>query len=185
MSSIRGVVFHSRFDYIHKHLDPTAFKKAGESISPQARQVIFDQIFMVNYYPFSILKEFDQMLPQISDLPKEELFREIGREFADTILDRYFFNYIEAQKPHKFLGQFQKLYGHLWGFGEYEARAEEDQKAQITLVYEEEVHPEYTWFMEEFFKTAIEICNGKEVTLQPVSENSANEDSQVYSISWK
>lgn len=185
MSSIRGVVFHSRLDYIHKHSDPTALKKAGENISPQARQVIFDQIFMVNYYPFSILKEFDQLLPKISKLSKEKLFREIGRDFAHTILDRYFFNYVEAQKPHKFLVQFQKLYRNLWGFGEYQVRAEEEQKAQIMLVYEEEVHQEYSWFMEEFFKTAVEICNGKEVTLQPISENSANEDSQVYSISWK
>lgn len=185
MSSIRGVVFHSRFDYIHKHIDATAFKKAGESISSQARQVIFDQVFMVNFYPFSILKEFDQLLSKISKLSKKELFHEVGREFASTILDRYFFNYVEAQKPHRFLVQFQKLYGNLWGFGEYEVQAEEDQKVQITLVYEEEVHQEYSWFMEAFFKTAVEICNGKEVALQPSPENSFNDDKQVYSISWK
>jgi hypothetical protein len=64
-------------------------------------------------------------------------------------------------------------------------RAEENQKAQITLSYEEEVYPEYTWFMEEFFKTGVEICNGKNVTLKRISDNSSNEEGQVYSISWK
>lgn len=185
MNSIRGVVFHSRFDYIHQHLDAAAFKKAGNKLSPQAKQVIFDQIFMVNKYPFAILKEMDQILPEVSPLSREDLFREIGREFAHTILDRYFFNYTEAQKPHKFLAQLQKLYGNLWDFGQFEVRAEENQKAQITLSYEEEVYPEYNWFMEEFFKTAVEICHGKSVTLKRISDTSFEEDSQVYSISWK
>jgi uncharacterized protein (TIGR02265 family) len=185
MSSIRGVVFHSRFDYIHKHLDTAVFKRAGDKLSPQAKQVIFDQIFMVNKYPFAVLKEMDRILPEVSPLPGEDLFREIGQEFAYTILDRYFFNYIEAHKPHKFLAQLQKLYGNLWDFGQYEVRAEENQKAQITLSYEEEVYPEYTWFMEEFFKTGVEICNGKNVTLKRISDNSSNEEGQVYSISWK
>ena len=185
MSGIRGVVFHSRLDYIQKHLDAIAFKKAGEGLSSQARQIIFDQIFMVNIYPFSVLKELDQILPRVSKLPGEKLFREMGREFAHSILDRYFFNYIESQKPHKFLAQFQKLYDNLWALGRYEVRVEENQKAQVTLTCEEEVYPEYTWFMEEFLKTAVEICNGKSVTVKRLPEAASTEESQVFSISWK
>lgn len=185
MNGIRGVVFHSRLDYIQKHLDTSAFKKAGENLSPQARQIIFDQIFMVNTYPFSVLKELDQALPRVSGFPGEKLFREMGREFANSILDRYFFNYVEAQKPQKFLAQFQKLYDNLWALGRYEVMAEENQKAQVTLTCEEEIHPEYTWFMEEFLKTAVEICNGKNVAIKRLASADSAEDSQVFSISWK
>lgn len=185
MSSIRGLIFHSRLDYIDKYIDAATFKKNGEKLSPQARQVLFDQVFLVNKYPFEMLKELDKILPEIAAEAPEPLFRKIGRDFAKTILDRYFFNYVEAQKPHKFLQQFQRLYPNLWDFGRYELISGETQKVQVRLTYEEEVHPEYHWFMEEFFKAGVEICSGKHVTVNRVSNNTGSEESQVYQISWR
>ena len=184
MNGIRGLVFHSRFEYIKKNFEPALIKRLADNLSPNARHFILEQVFPVNHYAFEILKELDEQLLRLSPLSEEELFSEIGKDFAKIILDRYFFNYVEAQQPQRFLAQFQKLYPELWGFGAFEYDADNDHHARLIFDYEEEVHPGYQRFMEAFLKTAIEICGGKDVQVINTSKTPSNNGRYTYSLKW-
>ncbi|GEM_PF-2330066 len=185
MNGIRGLVFHSRFDYIKKHFEPATLKALADQLSSQTRHFIFDQVFPVNNYPFQYLEELDTQLANISSQPDAQLFSEIGQEFARIILDRYFFNYVEAREPARFLAQFEKLYPELWGLGEIRVELENDHRAQITFEYEEPVHPPYQIFIEAFLKTAIEICGGKGVKINPISQPAPNNGHYAYILEWE
>ncbi len=185
MSEIRGLIFHSRLDYLQKHWNGSSLKKLGESLSLSTRQLISDQIFWVNTYPFEALKEFDLALGRAAGQPEAELYSDIGREFAVALVERYFYNYVEAGAPSKFLLQFQRLYSYLWGFGELEVHLEEQHKAELSFTFDEEIPDSFRFFLEAFLARALEICGAKEVSLNREPDFNTGEDHLVYHLSWR
>lgn len=185
MGHIRGLVFHSRLDYIKQNLDFNARKALKSYLSPQADHLFSEQIFPVNLYQFRFLKELDEALAQVSSEPPPSLFEQIGQRFAAVITDRYFFNYIQQHQAQKFLKQFQLLYKQLWGFGEYEVHFEENGSAHLFFQYSVTIYAHYETFMEAFLKTSLEICGARKVQLKSQECNHDSEDCRTYLMEWK
>ncbi|MCB0285885.1 MAG: TIGR02265 family protein [Calditrichaeota bacterium] len=185
MSTIRGLVFHSRFHYVKQHLDYTTRRNINEHLSEQVRNVVSEQVFPVNFYRFEMLQELDNAIVTVTTAAEQPLFQSIGREFAHAIVDRYFFNYTEAQKPQRFLAQFQRLYARLWGFGQIDIRPESTRKSTIILEYPVSVHPAYHIFMTSFLTNAIALCGGKSVQLNPVESEDDPQECRKYVTTWQ
>ncbi len=185
MGHIRGLVFHSRLDYIKQNLDFQLRKALKSNLSPQADHLFSEQIFPVNLYPFRFLKELDEALVKVSSEPPPSLFALIGRRFAAVITDRYFFNYMQQHQAQKFLKQFQVLYPRLWGFGEYEVQFDENERAHLFFQYPVTIHTAYEIFMEAFLKTSLEICGAGKVQLKSQKCNQDSEDCRTYFVEWK
>ncbi len=184
MSQIKGLIIQSRLSYIENYLDNTDLRAINEKLSPSVNQILLEQVFRVNKYPFSLLKELDDALSRVVSESPQQLFSRVGADFAEVLLDRYFFNYVEAKKPQKLLAQLGRLYDKLWGFGHYEFRAEKDHEAEIQISYDEEVHEAYVWFMEAFLTASVEICTGKKAVLNKVKSEGQNAYNYVCHIGW-
>ncbi|NOX38273.1 MAG: TIGR02265 family protein [Calditrichaeota bacterium] len=185
MRDVRGLVLLSRIEFLENELDGNAMKQLADMLSPQTREMVTEQIFPVNRYPFSVLKEIDQVIPQLVSLPLEELFRKIGTHFAPIIVDRYFYNYMVAHQPDKFLVQFKNLYLHLWGFGEYAYDFQDRHRVTLSFEYEEDIHKPYCWFVQAFFTESIQLCGGKQVVLNEMECDAENGERCVYKINWQ
>ncbi|RMF61505.1 MAG: TIGR02265 family protein [Calditrichaeota bacterium] len=184
MNGIRGLVFHSRFEYIKKQFDSEQLKQLSQLLSPQAHQFIFDQVFPVNQYPFELLKELDSYIVQLAPESEEEVFNRIGSDFADMIMDRYFVNYVEAKEPQRFLAQFQVLYPQLWNLGTLSYHPLSETSAELSFVIEDEIHPPFQRFLERFLTRAVELCGAREIQLQLQSKSNST-GRFTYRIQWK
>ncbi len=185
MRDVRGLILLSRYDFLESELDGNALKQLSEMLSPRTREMVTEQIFPVNRYPFSVLKEIDQIIPQMVSLPLEKLFRQIGKNFAAVIVDRYFYNYRVAHQPDKFLVQFKNLYHHLWGVGAFEYNFQDRNHVTLTFEYEEDIHKPYCWFLQEFFRESIRLCGATEVWLKELECDAENGEKCRYKISWR
>lgn len=185
MGHIRGLVFHSRLDYIKHHFDQNARKAIRNHLSPRAEHLFSEQVFPVNLYPISYLKELDTALAAVSQEPSDALFKQIGHKFAAVITDRYFFNYIQQHQTQKFLKQFQILYDRLWGFGGYEVHGEGDNRAHLFFNYPVTIYSYYEIFMQAFLKAALEICGAKKVQIKEEKCDGESEDCRTYFIKWE
>lgn len=181
MADIRGLILLSRLDYVERHIDGAAFKSAAEALPEAARQVLLDQVFMVNDYPFEWLRALDGVLTTASELDETALFEAVGRQFAAMLLDRYFFNYIETRQPGRYLAQLQRHYPRLWGFGRMEFHSHSRGEGTIDLVYPEPVHAAHTIFMATFLKEGMVICGASDIVLEP-SDSSG--EHRHYVVRW-
>jgi uncharacterized protein (TIGR02265 family) len=185
MSDIRGLVIQSRLDYIEKKLRNSGYQQVLSQLDEPVRQAIGEQVFPTNLYPFHLLHELDEAVGSSVEEPLETIFREIGRDHAALVLDRYFYNYIEAQQPQKFLFQIENLYPHLWEFGNYSYKQIASKEAEVTFSYDEDLHKSYCWFVQEFLKTGTEICGGKSVELTEESCEAEDGEACIYFLKWK
>ncbi len=185
MSNIKGLVIQSRLDYLENRNDQNLMRMVLQKLSEPARQAVGEQVFLTNLYPFHILRELDAVLGENLGQPLEEVFREIGEHFAVTILDRYFYNYIETQNPQAFLAQIKNLYPYLWDFGRYSYRKSNNHSASVRFEYDEDIHKPYCWFMQAFLKKGVTICGGKAVTLREESCGAEDGEACVYLLAWK
>ena len=185
MSDIKGLVIQSRLDYLENHDDQRLWKTVLQKLSEPTRQAVGEQVFLTNLYPFRILKELDTVLGENLDQPLEKVFRDIGEHFAVTILDRYFYNYIEMQDPQAFLAQIRNLYPYLWNFGQYFYQKSDNHSASVRFEYDEDIHKPYCWFTQAFLKKGIEICGGKAVALQEETCGAEDGEACSYVLTWK
>jgi uncharacterized protein (TIGR02265 family) len=185
MSDIRGLIIQSRLDYLEKIGGNSHFQNVLSKLNESARQTISEQVFITNLYPFSLLKELDTVIGESLDKPVETIFREIGTQYAEVILDRYFYNYIEAQNPQKFLAQIKNLYPYLWNFGKYSYQKVEPTRALVHFDYDEDIHKPYCWFTQALLIRGVEICGGKNVQLTESECEAEDGEACVYHISWE
>lgn len=184
MSDIRGLLIQSRLDYLEKTEGHPTVQKVLNKLDASVRQAIGEQVFISNMYPFHLLMNLDHAIGESLNKPLNEIFAEIGTQYADLILDRYFFNYIELQDSQKFLAQIKNLYNYLWNFGKYSHQKIEPGRALVQFDYDEDIHKPYCWSMQAFLKRGIEICGGREVQLTESECEAEDGDACVYHLSW-
>lgn len=184
MSDIRGLIFQSRLDYIEAKDNGKVYHKVFQKLSEPVRQSVGEQVFPTNLYPFRQLRDLDMAIGESIDQPLEVIFREIGSQFAQKTLDRYFYNYLESRDPQKFLAQIENLYGYLWDFGKYSYQKNKADSATVRFDYEEDIHKPYCWFMQEFLRKGVRLCGGTDVTLEEKDCEAESGDSCTYLISW-
>ena len=185
MSEIRGIVIQSRMDYLEKKTNEAIYKEVMNRLSDKARQAIGEQIFLTNLYSFEILKELDRVIVEAIGKPAEEIFRDIGKYFAAIIVDSYFYNYVEAKNPQKFLAQISNLFPHLWQFGKYYYKKSSNNSAVVKFEYDEDIHKPYCWFTQEFLKNGLVMCSAKNVRLNEKECEAENGNACVYELSWE
>jgi uncharacterized protein (TIGR02265 family) len=165
MSEIRGLIIQTRMDYLEKTKIQLVHKKVLDKLPESTRFAIGEQIFLTNLYPFRFLNELDQAIDETMEQPSEIIFRDIGNHCAHTILDRYFYNYIESKDPQKFLAQISHLYAKLWNFGTYSLNTFTENDVEVVYSYQEKIHSQYCLYLEAFLKTGVELCGGKNVSI--------------------
>ncbi len=185
MSDILGIVIQSRLDYVEKTAGSSVLNQVLQKLSEPVRQAVGEQVFLTNLYPFHLLRDLDMAIGESLDKPLEVIFRETGSAFADSILDRYFYNYVEARNPQKFLAQIKNLYPYLWKFGRYSYRKENNGSAVVRFEYDEDIHKPYCWFMQEFLKRGVEICGAESVRLTEKECEAEDGEACVYHLQWK
>ncbi len=187
MSEIRGLILQSRFEFLEEKIGSQAIRLLLEKLSPASKQIIEEQIFPVNKYPFQLLKEIDSVIPQIISEPLEKIFRDMGKYFSPIIVDKYFYNYIESRNPAGFLHHMEKLYFYLWDFGQYNCTpsAKNNNEYDVHLNYEIDIHKPYCWFMQAFLTQGVEICGASNVTLKEIKCEAENDEECLYRIKWK
>jgi uncharacterized protein (TIGR02265 family) len=184
MGDIRGLMIHSRLDYVENLPEKKQYQRVLQHLSEGVRQNIGEQVFLTNLYPFHILKEVDLAIGEILNEPLESIFRDIGKRSASLIMEQYFFNYVQAQNPQGFLSQIEKLYPSLCNLGQYFYQKSDQQSARLKFVYDEDIHKPFCWFIQTFLQTGIEICGGKNVILKEIQCEADNGESCMYEISW-
>ncbi len=73
MSDIRGLMIHSRLDYVENLPDRKHYQQLLQHLGKGMRQSIGEQVFMTNSYPFSLLKELDKAIGEILNSPLETI----------------------------------------------------------------------------------------------------------------
>ena len=184
MSSIRGIVFHPRFQYAQENFDYALRKTIQQALSSKTQYIISEQVFAVNDYDFAMLRELDEVMLVESGIPEAELFKGIGEQFATSILDRYFFNYTSDQQPMRFLSQLQRLYNRLWRFGSLELHTEKTRQAVLCFDYPVVTHSGYHIFKEAFLGYSLAQCGAEKLTLSSQDCESKAEDCRWYTASW-
>ena len=179
MAKIRGLILHSRINYLEKHLDAAQRKAFFEGVDEKTRVLLSDLVFPVNLYRFDYVSEIDRVLSEQAGLTPSALGEKMGGDFAVLMLDRYFFNYINDQNPGGFLEQSQRLYPDLWHFGSLSISALEKSGCILSISHPQEVHELYLRFLQHYFSKGIEICGTKNVSLNSLDSDKATE------ISWK
>jgi len=184
MSEIRGLMIHSRLDYVENLPDRKQYQQLLQHLGDGMRQSIGEQVFLTNSYPFSLLRELDKAIGEILNSPLEPIFRDIGKRSASLVLYQYFFNYVQSQNPHGFLAQIEKLYPYMCNFGQYFYQKTDQKSARIKFIYDEDIHKAYCWFIQAFLQTGIEICSGGKVLLKEMQCEADDGESCMYEISW-
>jgi uncharacterized protein (TIGR02265 family) len=185
MSDIRGLIIQSRLDYIENQENGAKYQEVFQKLSESVRQAIGEQVFLTNLYSFHLLKEIDAVLGEVTKMPLESLFIEIGQQSTPLMLDRYFYNYMQNKDPHGFLAQIARLYPHLCHFGKYTFAKTGETKAEITFDYDEDIHKPYCWFIQAILRHGIELCGGKSVVLKEKQCEAEDDECCQYQISWK
>ena len=184
MDKIRGLVFHSRFNYVKQHLDYTLRRAINDALSENARHVISEQVFPVNFYPFSLLQELDEAILKVTGEKEAELFEKIGSHCAGLIVDRYFYIYTEFRQPQRMLMQFHRLYDRLWGFGEIEVSPVENNSVTVAFNYAIPVHSAYDVFMMSFIRNAVSLCKVKGLQFDVEKSEENDKICRKYHIKW-
>lgn len=184
MSDIRGLMIHSRLDYVENLPDRKHYQRLLQHLSEGMRQSIGEQVFLTNSYAFSLLKELDTAIGEILNTPMESIFRDIGRRSANLIMDQYFFNYAQSKNPQGFLSQIEKLYPYLCNLGQYFYQKTDQKSAHLKFSYDEDIHKPYCWFIQSFLQTGIEICSGEKVMLKEIQCEADDGESCMYEVSW-
>ena len=70
MSSIRGIVFHPRFQYAQENFDYALRKTIQQALSSKTQYIISEQVFAVNDYDFAMLRELDEVMLVESGIPE-------------------------------------------------------------------------------------------------------------------
>ncbi|UCF62829.1 MAG: TIGR02265 family protein [bacterium] len=185
MSDIRGLIIQSRLDYVENHRDTQIYQQLLHKLDEPVRNAIGEQVFITNLYSFHVLKDLDSALGEVTQMPLENLFREIGERSAPLLLDRYFYNYIQNQDPHGFLAQIGRLYDQLCHFGRYSYVKTGKQEADITFDYDEDIHKSYCWFIQTLLKKGVEVCGGKSVSLKEKLCLAEDGEACRYHLTWK
>jgi uncharacterized protein (TIGR02265 family) len=184
MSDIKGLMIHSRLDYVENLPDRQQYQRLLQHLGDSVRQSIGEQVFLTNSYPFSLLKELDTAIGEILNSTPESIFRDIGKRSANLVLYQYFFNYVQSQNPHGFLAQIEKLYPYMCNLGQYFYQKTDQKSARLKFIYDADIHKPYCWFIQEFMQTGIEICCGGKVTLKEIQCEADDGESCMYEVSW-
>ncbi|MFZ0389909.1 MAG: TIGR02265 family protein [Calditrichia bacterium] len=184
MGEIRGLLIQSRLDYL-ENLKDKPFSRVMQKLPESARQAVGEQVFTTNLYPFQLLQELDSAIAGSTEIPQEQVFREMGRNYASTIMNRYFFNYMEAANPQKFLAQLGNLYNYLWNFGSLKYQKQDPNSANVEFTYDQEVHKGYCWFMQQLLTEGLKMCGAKQVEIQETVCSSDDGDTCRYQIKWQ
>ncbi len=186
MKNIKGLIIQLRMEFLEERIGVDAIKGFLGLLSMPAQEILRSPVLPSSGYSFSILRELDEKLPQVIDMPLENLFREIGNYSAPKIVDRYFYNYVENRQPARFLEQFQRLYPILWGFGSVQVFPAEDEGGYyVQFFYEQDIHKPYCWFMQNVLTRSISIVGGESVVLNEKECDAENGEKCWYHIRWK
>lgn len=185
MNDIQGVVLLSRFEYLEKKLGAQAVSQLVKKLPEHLQHSVQEQIFPVNRYPFQLVQEIDALIPQLIAEPLEQIFREIGTMFAQNLIEKYFFNYLESKDPAKLISQIGNLYGYLWGFGQYHVVSLKNGEARVDYIYEMDIHKPYCWFTQEFLIKGLQMCCGSSVSITELMCAAETEDRCSYKLIWE
>ncbi len=185
MSDIKGLVIQSRLDYLEKYKGRQVYQQVMQKLPDPVRQAIGEQVFPTNMYSYYLLRDLDNAIGESIDESLEAIFRDIGEKYAALVLDRYFYNYVEARDVQEYLAHLQRLYGQLWDFGTYTCRKTGDTANEVRFEYDEDIHKSYCWFMQGFLKRGVEICGGTSVMLEDVECEAENGEACIYRLQWQ
>ena len=184
MPEIRGLIVQSRLNYLEKLSDPKIMRKTLQKLPEDIRYEISEQIFPVNAYPFRYLSAIDETLMEVSPLAPEELFEQIGAQFSDLIVDRYFHLYSELGQPTRFLNLLSALYCTLWGFGEYQPDTSE-YSAHLRFFYPVSIPKSFCLFQQSFLKKSLDHCGAQKIKLIERECMVDNKKRCVYDLEWE
>jgi uncharacterized protein (TIGR02265 family) len=185
MSDIRGLIIQSRLEYIESMENGTMHSRILHKLNDPVKNAVGEQVFLTNLYPFHLLKDLDNAIGESLDIPLESIFRDIGQRTAPLLMNRYFFNYTQARNPHGFLAQLARLYPYLWNFGKYFYSKSDDEGATVQLVYDEDIHKPYCWFMQSLLQKGVEICGVTGANVREIQCEAEDGESCTYHLSWK
>jgi len=184
MPEIRGLIIQSRLNFLEKLSDPKLIKKTLQKLPEDIRYEISEQIFPVNAYPFRYLVAIDEALIASIPMDPNAIFEQIGAQFSDLVIDRYFHLYSELKAPTRFLNLLSELYCTLWGFGQYQPDTSE-YSAHLKFLYEVAIPKSFCLFQQSFLKHSMEHCGVRKLKLIERECMSDNGKRCVYDLEWK
>ena len=135
MSTVKGLVLISRFEYIEINIGKSQLKALLKEISTQTENYTKQPIVGSNNYPENTITKIDQLILNSYFNNNVELFRSLGEWNADNFMHRFFNLYLDEQLPVEFVFQYARLRSYLIGSGEMRVLGDEKNNLDIIIDY--------------------------------------------------
>ncbi|HSG29366.1 MAG TPA: hypothetical protein VLA34_12870, partial [Candidatus Krumholzibacterium sp.] len=83
---IKGMIFHSRKDFVISHSGEEAWHKVVESLPAEDQEMLGDLILTASWYPFEVGERLDKAIVAVLGNGDTKIFKDIGIQSARSSL---------------------------------------------------------------------------------------------------
>jgi hypothetical protein len=181
---VQGSLIKSRLLYIHVNHGAAAIKKIIAGLPDESREVLSQPIYIGEWYSIVLLVHLDQAIYQLLANGNEKVLEELGAFSAGVNLNGAY-EPLLRQDIHAFLELTTVLHKSYQDFGEAQYLRLADTAALLQFLYPQPPPENYCKSGVGYFRRAIELCGGQQVTSRMTSCQRTGDNFCEFRLEWR
>ena len=182
---IKGVVVHSRKEFVEESFGKGAWEKVLAALPPEDQALLRGAIFAATWYPFEIGDRLDRAIVAVLGHGDESVFEEIGAKSARRSLSREHQYFLAPGNPQAFMKKANAIYRFYYDTG-YREYAETGPDSGVMTTYEAETysHPDCLTVI-GWYKEALKMCGAQDIEIVEEECRATGGSCCRYRVRWR
>jgi len=182
---IKGLVLHSRKDFVKEHFGDAAWDKVIEALPAQDQELLKGVVFAAQWYPFETGERLDRAIVKELADGDEGVFEEIGAKSARRSLAKEHQAFVTPGDPQSFMKRAAVIYRFYYDTG-YREYKETGPNSGVMTTYEAETFSAVDCLtVIGWYRQALKLCGARHVEIVEEECRAKGKSCCRYCFQWE
>jgi hypothetical protein len=183
VSNVKGSNIMNRQAFISDRFGPAAWDRVLEALPPHDARLLSPRLLASHWYPFETYNRVDDTICRLFGNGDLNLCRDLGIDSARRALSGTYRLYLK-DGPAALLRRLAALHGTFYDAGSMEVTGLGPGHCAIRTVYVPRSTPTNCLVAEGFYRTAVEMCGGRNVRVSKGNCSARGAAFCLFNIRW-
>ncbi len=182
---IKGVVIHSRIEFVKDNFGEESWKKVLDSLPDEDQHLLTDLLLKAQWYPFEIGDRLDKAIVEVLGEGDNKIFEMIGAKSAKRNLLKEHKSFLTPGDPQAFMAKTPVIYKSYYDSGRREYRQTGPNSGVMTTYDAETFSVPDCLTVIGWYKEALRMCGARNVKVIEEECRALGGECCRYSLSWE
>jgi uncharacterized protein (TIGR02265 family) len=182
---IKGLILHSRIEFVKEHFGEDAWGRVLDSMSDEDSEILGDVIVTAKWYPFEVGERLDKAIVDVLGGGDEGIIEDIGAQSARRSLLKVHKSFLTPGDPQAFMNKTSMIYRFYYDTGHREYKETGPNSGVISTYEAESFSAADCLTVVGWYKEGLKMCGAKNVQVVEEECRAKGGTCCRYRFSWE